>query len=44
MISAIGKRLILLKRVQIGDVKLGGLSRGDFKQLTQDEISKLKNL
>lgn len=44
MISAIGKKLLLLKRVQIGDVKLGGLSRGEFKMLTTDEISKLKNL
>lgn len=44
MISAIGKNLILLKRVQVGDVKLGGLARGEVKKLTNEEIIKLKSL
>ena len=35
--EAIGKNIILLKRVRIGDIKLGGLSRGEFKDLTEKE-------
>lgn len=35
--EAIGKDIILLKRVRIGDIKLGGLSRGQFKELTEKE-------
>lgn len=35
--EAIGKDIILLKRVRIGDIKLGGLSRGQYKELTEKE-------
>ena len=44
MFQAIDKNLIFLKRVQVGEVKLGGLSRGETKPLTVEELSKLKNL
>lgn len=44
MFLAINKNLVFLKRVQIGEVKLGGLSRGETKPLTAEELSKLKNL
>ena len=44
MFKAIDKNLVFLKRVQIGDVKLGGLSRGEVKPLTNEELSLLKNL
>lgn len=38
MFDAIGKTIILLKRVAIGGLKLGGLARGTFKKLTQNEL------
>lgn len=41
MFEGIGRRLLFLKRVQIGEVKLGGLSRGEYKNLTSEEINKL---
>ena len=41
MFSAIGKTITLLKRVSIGDVKLGGLSRGEYKPLTNSEYLSL---
>lgn len=44
MFLGIGRNLLLLKRVQIGEVKLGGLSRGEYKDLTSEEIAKLRLL
>ncbi len=41
MFEAIGKTIKLLKRVRIGEVKLGGLSRGDYKDLSIDELNSL---
>ena len=41
MFEAIGKVIILLKRVRIGDVKLGGLSRGEYRDLRIDELNAL---
>ena len=41
MIAAIGKELLLLKRVQIGRITLGGLSRGETKKLTFEETQDL---
>jgi 23S rRNA pseudouridine2605 synthase len=41
MIEAIGHEIKLLKRVRIGQVKLGGLSRGEYKDLTEDELNSL---
>lgn len=38
MFEAIGKDIRLLKRVRIGNVKLGNLYRGEVKNLTQEEI------
>jgi len=38
MFEYIGKNIILLKRVAIGDLKLGGLSRGEYRPLKEDEI------
>ena len=37
--DAIGKHIILLKRVRIGKITLGGLSRGESKPLTEKEKS-----
>ena len=41
MFEAIGHQIKLLKRVRIGNVKLGGLSRGEYKDLTQQELDSL---
>lgn len=39
MFENIGKEVLFLKRVQISDVKLGGLSRGAYRYLTTKELS-----
>ena len=44
MLEAIGKEVIFLKRVAVGDLRLGGLSRGTYRYLTDKEIDYLKNL
>ena len=41
MFEAIGHQIKLLKRVRIGQVKLGGLSRGEYKDLTEEELNLL---
>ncbi len=41
MFEAIGREIKLLKRVRVGAVKLGGLKRGEFRDLREDEISSL---
>ncbi|MDD7481414.1 MAG: pseudouridine synthase [Eubacteriales bacterium] len=44
MFESIGKEVIFLKRVAIGDLRLGGLGRGASRYLTDKEINYLKNL
>lgn len=39
MFDCIGKQIHLLKRVRIGQVRLGGLARGKTKPLTEEEIA-----
>lgn len=39
MFKAIGKEVVLLKRVAEGVVKLGGLKRGEYRQLRPEEIN-----
>lgn len=39
--EAIGKNVIFLKRTQIGTLKMGGLPRGTYKELHEDDIAKL---
>ena len=41
MFEGIGRDIKLLKRVRIGSVKLGGLKRGEFRDLTADELNLL---
>ncbi|MDD4815834.1 MAG: pseudouridine synthase [Clostridia bacterium] len=41
MFEAIGKDIVLLKRVAIGEIKLGGLQRGEFKKLSKKEMEVL---
>lgn len=44
MIEALGRRVLFLKRVAIGDLRLGGLSRGEWRYLNDHEIAYLKSL
>lgn len=44
MFETVGKNVIFLKRVKIGDLKLGGLSRGAYRYLTPKEVSYLQRL
>ena len=38
MFEAIGRTIIMLKRTSIGGVKLGGLKRGEYRDLTDEEL------
>ena len=42
MFDAIGRVIVLLKRIRIGNVKLGGLTRGTTKPMTEQEIAFFK--
>ncbi len=44
MLAFINKEIILLKRVKIAELKLGGLSRGEYRELKDYEINYLKQL
>ena len=44
MFEAVGKEVIFLKRVKIGDLALRGLNRGEYRPLTKEEIDYLKNV
>ncbi len=43
MFDCIGRTIVLLKRVRIGNVRLGGLSRGKTKPMSQEEIESFRN-
>ncbi len=44
MFEAVGHTVAFLKRVSIGEIKLGGLARGEYKALTPKELAYLKSL
>lgn len=44
MFEAINKEVVFLKRIAIGDLRLGGLGRGQSRHLSNEEIYYLKNL
>jgi 16S rRNA U516 pseudouridylate synthase RsuA-like enzyme len=44
MFEAIGKNVMLLKRVSIGQLKLTGLDRGQIRPLTEREVEYLKGM
>ena len=44
MFESIGKEVVYLKRIAIGDLRLGGLARGAYRFLTDVEIEYLKRL
>lgn len=44
MVEAIGRRVEFLKRIAIGELRLGGLSRGEWRYLNTKEVAYLKSL
>lgn len=44
MFEEVGKEVVFLKRIKIGDLTLRGMSRGDVRQLNPKEVNYLKNL
>ncbi len=42
MFESVGKTVIFLKRVAVGDLRLGGLTRGTYRYLLEREIEYLK--
>ncbi|MBR1408969.1 MAG: rRNA pseudouridine synthase [Clostridia bacterium] len=44
MAAAIGHQVVLLRRVRFGPLDLGGLRRGEWRELTEGELEKLKRL
>lgn len=44
MLEAVEREVVFLRRIAVGDLKLGGLSRGGYRYLTEDEVNYLKNL
>lgn len=44
MFESINKNVIFLKRTAIGDFKLGGISRGSWRYLTDNEVYYLQNI
>ncbi len=44
MFEGVEKNVVFLKRVAIGDLRLGGLSRGGFRDLNDYEVEYLKRL
>jgi 23S rRNA pseudouridine2605 synthase len=44
MCDAIGHPVIALKRISVGDIVLGDMEKGEWRDLTEEEIKYLKNL
>ena len=44
MFAAVGSRVQELKRVSIGEIRLGRMKEGHYRKLTKEEIEYLKSL
>lgn len=44
MFESIGKNVMLLRRVSVGQLKLRGLDRGEIRPLSEMEVAYLKGL
>lgn len=44
MFQAVEKQVVFLKRIAIADLKLGGLARGAYRDLTEAEVNYLRKL
>lgn len=43
MLETIGHPVMNLKRIQLGNIKLGNLEKGEYRHLTKEEVEYLKN-
>ncbi len=44
MFDAVGHKVLLLRRIRFGSVELGALRRGEWRELTQEEVESLRAL
>lgn len=44
MFEAVGHEVQFLKRIKLGDLRLGGLDRGQYRKLSEAEVDYLKNI
>lgn len=44
MCESLGKNVVFLKRVAVGELRLGGLARGTYRYLTNKEVAYLRTL
>jgi len=44
MFQAIGKEVMLLKRIRVGEISLRGVDRGKYRKLTTEEVAYLKSI
>lgn len=44
MFAAIGKEVMLLKRIKVGEISLRGLDRGAYRKLTKEEVAYLMSI
>ncbi len=44
MFDAVGHKVLLLRRIRFGSLELGDLRRGEWRELTQEEVDELKKL
>ncbi|MBD5132325.1 MAG: rRNA pseudouridine synthase [Clostridiales bacterium] len=44
MIESLGRRVLFLKRIEVAGIRLGGLSRGEWRYLNSRELEILKNI
>ena len=44
MFDAVGHKVLLLRRIRFGPLELGDLKRGEWRELTQQEIEELRRL
>ena len=44
MFDAVGHKVLLLRRIRFGSLELGDLKRGEWRELTQEEVSELQKL
>ena len=44
MFETIGKNVVFLKRISVGDINLGPLKKGKYRMLTNEEVAYLKSI
>ncbi len=44
MLETMGKKVVFLKRISVGDLNLGDLKKGEYRLLNEDEIAYLKSI